>query len=67
MALTGSAHFASAHATAGGVPERGGVLVLLLVLLLLLLLLLRLHGKLALELLDLLVLPLLLDPPWCLL
>ena len=64
MALTGSAHFASAHATAGGVPERGGVLVLLLVLLLLLL---RLHGKLALELLDLLVLPLLLDPPWCLL
>jgi hypothetical protein len=60
----GSAHFASAHATAGGVPERGGVLVLLLVLLLLLL---RLHGKLALELLDLLVLPLLLDPPWCLL
>ena len=66
LALTGSAHFASAHATAGGVPERGGVLVLLLVLLLLLLLL-RLHGKLALELLDLLVLPLLLDPPWCLL
>ena len=34
LALTGSAHVASAHATAGGVPERGGVLVLVLVLLL---------------------------------